>query len=352
LDFAIGRKGLPRMHPHHIAHHQSPRRNRLKTAVRLAPLADLGQSVHQAVERASGAVPCLEFQIAASQQEKYKHRQRVEPDLTAPRPRGIKHHRRTHQKAHQNTDGNRRVHAHPSVFEVIPCAFEERAGSKEHHRQTEQPTRPTQQLVDVGRNFTGLGHIRRQGVHHHLHGTKTRHKQAPQRQAGLAQTFADGQSLLHGQEPVARTAHCLGQAGHARERRIPAHREAARGRVHLCAVHAGQVLQGALNRVGAGRAIHALHHQNRLRQWQTIDLGVLGEIALLDRVVEHREIVRDGQRSAVRTKQACVGRGIGCGYAQQAPDRGRGNGLIHAVRVVQVRFHRLDLNQPSTGKLW
>src|SRR5690606_21574362 len=112
-----------------------------------------------------------------------------------------------------------------------------------------------------------------------------------------------------------------------------------------------KILQRTFHGVGAGGTVHALHHQNRLRQRFAFDLSVLGEIALLDGVVEHGEVVGDLQWAAMGPEQAIVRRGIGLRDTQQTPYWGRNDGLIHAMRVLQTRFHPFDLSQPLSGGL-
>ncbi|EWS64250.1 hypothetical protein Y695_02511 [Hydrogenophaga sp. T4] len=271
---------------------------------------------------------------------------------------------RARDEGHQNADGHGGVHTHPATHEVAPGTAEKRATGKKHHRQAQHPTGPTQQLVNVRGNLTRRGHVGGPCVHHDLHGAETGHEQTPQRTTGFAQTFADGQRLLHRQQPVAGLSDHLRQAGHAGQGRVPAHGQASCGGMHLGKLHTGQILQCAFNRVGTRRAIHALHHQHRLRHLVAIDFGKFGEILLFDRIVQNSEIVGDGERAPVRAKQtgrssaltrlldATRGRRIaGQGTPKRQPHRGRGDGLVHALRVIQQVLQALDLSQPLRGGL-
>ena len=320
---AVARKGLPGLDLHRVAHHQPPNRHAFERAIGSLPCAHLGQAVHQRVQCARGAVARLEFQVAPPQQEEHEHGHRIEPDLVPPGSVRIEGGGRTDQEGDQDAQRDRRVHTDATELEVAPGTLVERPTGKKHHGQREQPAGPAQQLVDVVGNLAGRGHVGGPRVHHHLHGAETRHKQTPQRLPGLFQALADRQRLLHRQQAVTCLPHHLRQPGHAGLLRVPAHRQAPRGRVHLGAVHAGQALQGAFHRIGAGSAIHALHHQHGLGRAPSLTLLVFGEVLLLDRIVEHGKVVGDGQRPAVGAKNAG---GIGGAFDRE---RRRGFGRSH-----------------------
>ncbi|MDT4843378.1 hypothetical protein FQZ97_773080 [compost metagenome] len=298
-DVAITGKRLPRLHTHHVPDDQTTDGHGHETACGYLPLAHVGQAVHQAIERAGRAVAGLEFKVTPAQQEKHKHGQRVEPDFMTPDAGGIERGSRTGQEGHENADRHRRIHTDPTLLQVAPGAVEKRTTGEKNHRQTQHPAGPAQQLVDVSGDFARLGDVGRPRVHHDLHGAKTRHEQAPQGLACFMQALADGQGLLHRQQPVPGAAHRTGQAGDRGLGRIPAQREPPRGCMHLRTLHTRQVLQCALDGVGAGRAIHALHHQHRFGGGATVHFTELCEFLLLDGIVEHREIVGHGEQPAV-----------------------------------------------------
>ena len=91
---------------------------------------------------------------------------------------------------------------------------------------------------------------------------------------------------------------------HAGAGRVPAHGEAAGGGVHLGRHHAGPAGERAFHGVGTGGAVHALHHQHGLGRAPALAILILGEVLLLDRVVQNSEVVGDGEGASVRTKQA------------------------------------------------
>jgi hypothetical protein len=86
----------------------------------------------------------------------------------------------------QHPERHRHVHADAALTHRPPCAAEERRCGKQQHRQRQQPTRPMQQALQVGRDIARLGQVDRRREHHHLHGTERRDEPAPQRQALLA----------------------------------------------------------------------------------------------------------------------------------------------------------------------
>ena len=237
------------------------------------------------VQRTGRSVAGLELQITPTEQKEHEHGERIEPDLIAPRPRGVECGGRAGHEGHDDAHGHGRVHADALQFEVAPSALKERPAGEKHHRQTQDPTGPAQQLVNVGGDVTGFGHIGGPRVHHHLHHAKTGHEQAPQGFAGFGQALADGQGLLEGQQAVTGLAYGLSQTGQRSLCGVPLQDQAARGRVHLGRSHAGHALQGAFDSVGTGRAIHALHHQHRLQATLRVAQHGLGEVGLLDSVV-------------------------------------------------------------------
>jgi hypothetical protein len=248
-DAAVGRKHLARQHPDQVAGSQAAHWHPLERAVVAAlALYRLRQAPHQRFERTGRTVAQPLLQQPPRQQEEHEHRDRVVPDLVAQEPVRIESHGRAGAECNGDAQRDRHVHSEAPVAQVARCGREERPTGKQHHRQREHPGCPAQQRLDVGRDLAGCGHVRRHGVHHHLHHAEPGDQPAPQHQALRLQPRHCGHQVtrrngavagaLQRCQPMGRAA-ALGRPNQSRSRTRP---------VDAHTVHAGQLRQRRLHR--------------------------------------------------------------------------------------------------------
>ena len=116
----ICRKSLARPHLDDVAGLQPPDRDPLKLPIGFLAGHTVGQAVHQDFQRASGAVAQAQLKPATGQQEKDKHRQRVEKNFAAKNASRVKGARAADHKGDQHAQRHRQVHADAPVHDVAP----------------------------------------------------------------------------------------------------------------------------------------------------------------------------------------------------------------------------------------
>ena len=264
-DRSIGGKRLSRPHANDVAHAQAAGGDARKLPRdRVAPLDTVGQPIGDGLQRSGGAVSQAQLEQTAREQKEHKHGERVVIDLDTKRPGGIERAQRADGKRDQHSERNGHVHAHPALADISQRAREKRPARKQHHRHTDHPRGPAQQLFHLGRQIAGHGLVRGPCVHHHLHHAKAGDQPTPQCAPAFALALLAHQRVHCGQAAIPGAA----DRGHPLRRQhlrgIPHHPGASRGGTDRHLHHAGDLLQRIFDRQRTGRAMHAVEHHKGL----------------------------------------------------------------------------------------
>ena len=142
------------------------------------PRQTLGDSRNQPCQpilfaRRIGA--CVQLQIARTQQQEYKHANRVVVDRTA----AVEGRPHAGSECRQDAGANRHVHVQCSRAQPAPCTAIKWIGGPGHHRQRQNETCKLHQSFDIGGHFP-VRNIDGKRDHHHLHHAERSDKQTPQ----------------------------------------------------------------------------------------------------------------------------------------------------------------------------
>ncbi len=265
-QFTICRKCLARQNTQHVALPDAPAGYPLEATVRHLALNAFRQASHQVIECTGRLVAQARFQPAAGQQEKYEHGDRVEIDFFCPPALRPESRNRTDNEHDDDAERNRQIHADLLMADIAPGIFKERPAGEQHDRQRQHPGGPAQKMEDVRRHVARLGNIDRSRIHHDLHHAEAGDQPAPECQT--LHLFPAGQGICircrHG--AVAGTIDCRHPIRRPGLACRPLDCGTAGDAIDFCLQHSRHGLQGTLDGIGTGGAMHAFNYQMRIPQ--------------------------------------------------------------------------------------